>query len=110
MPLIPQASNRCALTSITSGRAHSRRSRQESTDTRNRGGNMAGTIDAAAAAPVRRSVTVNTTVERAFRIFTDDFDSWWPRTHHIGKSTMKKAIVEGRVGGRCYMTQNDGPE
>jgi len=71
---------------------------------------MTGTTDAAIAAPVRKSVTVNASVERAFRVFTDDFDSWWPRTHHIGKSPMKKVIVEGRAGGRLYTDQVDGTE
>ncbi len=61
-------------------------------------------------ATVRKTVTVNTSVEHAFAVFTTDFDSWWPRTHHIGKAPMQKAIVETRQGGRCYSTQTDGTE
>lgn len=57
---------------------------------------------------VQKSVTVRAGVERAFRVFTEGFDSWWPRSHHIGKSPMKKAVIEGRVGGRCYSQQEDG--
>jgi uncharacterized protein YndB with AHSA1/START domain len=60
--------------------------------------------------PVRRTISVSAGVERAFRVFTEEFDSWWPRSHHIGKSPMKKAIVEGIVGGRCYTEQEDGTE
>jgi uncharacterized protein YndB with AHSA1/START domain len=60
--------------------------------------------------PVRRSVRVKTSPERAFRVFAEDFDSWWPRTHHIGKSPMKKAILEPAAGGRCYTEQEDGTE
>jgi len=60
--------------------------------------------------PVHKSVAVTASVEDAFRIFTDDFDSWWPRSHHIGKSPMKRAIVEARAGGRCYTEQEDGTE
>jgi len=71
---------------------------------------MTGTTEAALAAPVRKSVTVNANVDRAFRVFTEDFDSWWPRTHHIGKSPMKKGIVEGKTGGRCYTQQDDGTD
>jgi uncharacterized protein YndB with AHSA1/START domain len=61
-------------------------------------------------APVRRSVTVNASPERAFRVFTQGIDTWWPRTHHIGKSPMRRVIVEGRVGGRCYSEQVDNTE
>jgi uncharacterized protein YndB with AHSA1/START domain len=62
------------------------------------------------ATPVRKSVTVRATPAEAFAIFTDDFDSWWPRSHHIGRSPMKRASVEGRTGGRCYTLQEDGTE
>jgi len=27
--------------------------------------------------------------------------------HHIGKAALKRAILEGRVGGRCYSEQTD---
>lgn len=64
----------------------------------------------AADVPVRKSVTVRTDAARAFRVFTEDLDSWWPRTHHIGKAPMKKAILEGKAGGRCYSEQSDGTE
>jgi Activator of Hsp90 ATPase homolog 1-like protein len=59
---------------------------------------------------VRKSVTVRAGVEKAFRVFTAGYDTWWPRSHHIGKSPMKRAIIEGRVGGRCYTEQEDGTE
>jgi uncharacterized protein YndB with AHSA1/START domain len=57
---------------------------------------------------VRQTITVRTSVEHAFKVFTDGFDSWWPRTHHIGKSPMTRAVIEGKVGGRCYSDQEDG--
>jgi uncharacterized protein YndB with AHSA1/START domain len=62
------------------------------------------------ATPVRKSITVKAGVERAFHVFTEEFDSWWPRSHHIGKIPMKRAIVEGKPGGRCYTEQTDGSE
>jgi uncharacterized protein YndB with AHSA1/START domain len=43
-------------------------------------------------------------------MFTAGVDTWWPRTHHIGKSPMKENIIEGRTGGRCYSSQEDGSE
>jgi uncharacterized protein YndB with AHSA1/START domain len=71
---------------------------------------MMTTVDQASDVPVRKSITVKAGAQRAFQVFTQGVDSWWPRTHHIGKSPMKKAIIEGRVGGRCYSEQVDGTE
>ena len=58
--------------------------------------------------PVRKSVHVRANAARAFKVFTEGLDSWWPRTHHIGSSPMTRAIIEGRVGGLCYSEQEDG--
>jgi uncharacterized protein YndB with AHSA1/START domain len=60
--------------------------------------------------PVRKTVTVKASRERAFEVFTAGFDRWWPRSHHIGQTPMKRAVIEGRVGGRCYSEQTDGTE
>jgi uncharacterized protein YndB with AHSA1/START domain len=59
---------------------------------------------------VRKSIHVRTSVEHAFRVFTDGMDTWWPREHHIGDAPMKRLLVEGRAGGRCYTEQTDGTE
>jgi uncharacterized protein YndB with AHSA1/START domain len=59
---------------------------------------------------VRKSVTVQASVDKAFRVFTEGFDTWWPRTHHIGKSPMTKGVIEGFAGGRCYSEQADGTD
>jgi uncharacterized protein YndB with AHSA1/START domain len=59
---------------------------------------------------VRKSVVVEASVERAFQVFTDGFDTWWPRSHHIGASPMARAVIEGRVGGRCYGHCVDGTD
>jgi uncharacterized protein YndB with AHSA1/START domain len=59
---------------------------------------------------VRKSVTVQASVDKAFRVFTEGLDTWWPRTHHIGKSPMTKGVIEGFAGGRCYSEQADGTE
>jgi len=68
------------------------------------------TVTDATDVPVRKSIIVNAPVKHAFAVFTAGFDSWWPRTHHIGKSPMTRAIVEGKVRGRCYTEQVDGTE
>ena len=61
-------------------------------------------------APIRRSVRVRAKTARAFQIFTEGLDSWWPKAHHIGNSPMTRAVIEGRVGGRCYGEQEDGTD
>lgn len=59
-------------------------------------------------APVRRSVFVKASPEHAFKVFTDGFDRWWPRSHSIGESPLKEARLEPGVGGRWYSTLEDG--
>ena len=63
-----------------------------------------------AAATVNRTVTVKADVHRAFDVFTEGFDTWWPRGHHIGKKPMVKAVIEPRKGGRCFGREADGNE
>jgi uncharacterized protein YndB with AHSA1/START domain len=59
---------------------------------------------------IHKEVVVNATLEKAFRVFTAGFNSWWPRTHHIGQADMKEAIIEQRLGGRWYEKGVDGSE
>jgi uncharacterized protein YndB with AHSA1/START domain len=59
---------------------------------------------------VHRSVTVGAPVERAFRVFTESFNSWWPATHHIGQADLAEAVLEPREGGRWYERGIDGSE
>lgn len=61
-------------------------------------------------APVRKSITVKASAERAFQVFTEGVDMWWPKSHHIGKSPMTKAVIEGFPGGRWYSEQADGTD
>jgi uncharacterized protein YndB with AHSA1/START domain len=56
------------------------------------------------------SVTVDAPVERAFSVFTDGIDSWWPREHTIGEAELKEMILEPKVGGRAYGIGVDGSE
>ena len=58
--------------------------------------------------PVRKTINVNTSAERAFHVFTEGFDTWWPRSHSIGPSALQKAVIEGKSGGRCYQQSVDG--
>ncbi len=60
--------------------------------------------------PVRKEIVVEAPPERAFRVFTDRFDQWWPREHHIGQAPMARAVLEPGVGGRFYEIGADGSE
>jgi uncharacterized protein YndB with AHSA1/START domain/uncharacterized damage-inducible protein DinB len=64
----------------------------------------------AQAPTVQKSVTVKAGLEHAFKVFTDGFDTWWPRGHHIGKKPLQKAVIEARAGGRCFGREADGTE
>jgi uncharacterized protein YndB with AHSA1/START domain len=59
---------------------------------------------------VTKTVTVKASRERAFRVFTEQFFSWWPASHHIGKAELADAIIEPRAGGRWYEKGVDGVE
>lgn len=58
---------------------------------------------------VRKTVTVDCTVEEAFRVFTTDAMSWWPvDTHSIHGDTVQDVVFEGREGGTVYEVSVDG--
>jgi len=61
-------------------------------------------------APVKKSIAVKASVEDAFKVFTEGFDTWWPRAHHIGKQPLVKAVIETHAGGRCFGREADGTE
>lgn len=61
-------------------------------------------------AVIRKTLTVRATPERAFAVFTESFDSWWPKSHHIGSSPLKTAVLEPGVGGRWFGRHEDGGE
>jgi uncharacterized protein YndB with AHSA1/START domain len=64
-----------------------------------------GTIPA-----IQATISVGVPIERAFRVFTARFDTWWPREYHIGSAEMAEAILEPREGGRWYERGADGSE
>ncbi len=61
-------------------------------------------------AAVRRSVTVNAPVERAFAVFTDSFGTWWPESYHVNPNGYETAFIEPFVGGRWFERAPDGSE
>jgi len=61
-------------------------------------------------APVRKSVSVKATPERAFEIFTAGMSRWWSRQYSINKSPIKDIVVEPKAGGRWFERGEDGSE
>ena len=61
-------------------------------------------------APVRKSVFVSASPERAFEVFTAGIGRWWPKTHKIGRADLDRPIIEPREGGRWYELDVDGSE
>lgn len=61
-------------------------------------------------APVRKSVTVEAPLDRAFEVFTAGIGRWWPVAYSIGKSPIKDVVIERQPGGRWYEVGEDGSE
>ena len=57
---------------------------------------------------VRKTVTVDCSVEEAFRIFTADAMSWWPVESHSLHGTVKEIVFEPREGGEVYEVSDAG--
>jgi uncharacterized protein YndB with AHSA1/START domain len=60
--------------------------------------------------PVRQSVTVPISADKAFALFTKGFSTWWPTGHHIGQADLAEAVIEPRAGGRWYERGVDGSQ
>jgi uncharacterized protein YndB with AHSA1/START domain len=59
---------------------------------------------------VRKSIVVEAPIERAFRVFTEDFGRFKPREHNMLGVEIAKTVFEPRVGGHIYDRGVDGSE
>ena len=59
---------------------------------------------------IKKQLTVAAPIEKAFRVFSANMSTWWPKSRHIGKSPLKLCVVEPRVDGRWYEVCEDGSE
>jgi uncharacterized protein YndB with AHSA1/START domain len=62
----------------------------------------------AAETSVRTSIVVEASIERAFRVFTEDFDQIKPREHNLLAAEIAETVFEPRVGGRIFDRGVDG--
>jgi uncharacterized protein YndB with AHSA1/START domain len=58
--------------------------------------------------PVRKSIVVNTGIERAFTLFIDQFDAIKPREHNLLSVPVAETVFEPQVGGHIYDVGIDG--
>jgi uncharacterized protein YndB with AHSA1/START domain len=61
-------------------------------------------------ASVRTQIVVDAPIERAFSVFTEDFDSIKPREHNMLAVEIAETVFEPREGGRIYDRGVDGSE
>ena len=59
---------------------------------------------------VTKSIVVGQDVERAFGVWTERIDAWWPVGHSISGDRRTMVLIEGKVGGRFYERTSDGVE
>jgi uncharacterized protein YndB with AHSA1/START domain len=68
---------------------------------------MANTVDEIA---VRKSIRVGVPAARAFSVFVEQMETWWPPAHHIGDQPFQAIFVEPLKGGRWYERDAKGTE
>jgi len=59
---------------------------------------------------VHTSIVVESPIERAFTVFTEEIGTWWPAEHHIIQAELAEMVFEPRVGGHVYDRGVDGSE
>jgi uncharacterized protein YndB with AHSA1/START domain len=59
---------------------------------------------------VHSSIVVEAPIDRAFRVFTEDFDRVKPREHNMLAVEIAETVFEPRAGGRVYDRGVDGSE
>jgi uncharacterized protein YndB with AHSA1/START domain len=62
------------------------------------------------AAPIKQTIVVEAPIERAFKVFTEDFGSFKPREHNMLNVDIAETVFEPRVGGRLFDRGVDGSE
>jgi hypothetical protein len=61
--------------------------------------------------PVRKSITVEASVEHAFEVFTERMGEWWPvKTHSVHEELADEASLEPRLSGAIFELWRDGRE
>ena len=59
---------------------------------------------------IRTEIVVEAPIERAFRLFTEEFDQIKPREHNMLDVDIAETVFESHVGGRVFDRGVDGSE
>ena len=71
---------------------------------------MTETTSAGNDTTVRLDITVDVPQDKAFRVFTEQFDKIKPREHNMLGAPIVETVFEPRVGGHVYDRGEDGAE
>ena len=64
-----------------------------------------------AAAPIRKTLRVRASQEKAFDTFVGGMGGWWMKSHSLlGDTPQQDVVIEPRDGGRWYEVGEDGSE
>jgi uncharacterized protein YndB with AHSA1/START domain len=61
-------------------------------------------------APIRRSLRVKASQDKAFETFVGAMGGWWLKGHSLLAAPQKDVLIEPREGGRWYEIGEDGSE
>ena len=64
----------------------------------------------ATATTINLAIVVDAPIDRAFQVFTEDFDRIKPREHNMLPVEIAETVFEPRAGGRIYDRGVDGSE
>lgn len=62
------------------------------------------------ATAIHQAIVVEAPIDRAFRVFTEEFDRIKPREHNLLGVEIAETVFEPRAGGRVYDRGVDGSE
>ena len=63
-----------------------------------------------APAPIRRTLRVKASREKAFDVFVAGMGGWWMKSHSLLQSSQCDVVIEPREGGRWFEIGEDGSE
>ncbi len=61
-------------------------------------------------APIRRTLRVRASQQKAFDTFVAGMGGWWLKSHSLLGAPQADVVIEPRVGGRWYEIGEDGSE